>query len=491
MTGPAAKVDFAIIGAGPAGEAATYKARELGASVAVIDREWFGGSCPHIGCVPSKALLNSAARHAANPATYDWPRASARRDYMVNRAADAPEPDDTGHVRGLETAGATVYRGQARIVGLGLVEVTHDDAIHLVRATNVVVAVGSVSKVPPLDGLAEIPYLDQPRCHPGAGAATQPARPGRRPDRLRTRPGVCPLRRPDDHRPVRPAPRPDGPPAQLGGDRHGPGGIRCDHPARRARRPGRSRRRRRTAPIGSTSAMARSRKGTRSSSPSGVASRSMTWDSSTTASTHPDEHRSRAMGAFASRMDCGSIGDPAGPELHTHQAHYQGELAIRMALGEAIVPDYRALPRATYTEPEAAFVGVTVEAAREAGLDAIELVADFARSARGYGVEADIRPRDDRRRPRDAPACRGGHVLPGRLGGHPRVRARHPGPGHRGRPRRDDPRVPVDLADPQRPLRGRPSGAGPGLALEDDAPVHHDEARDAPWRARRPLRRVR
>ena len=56
------------------------------------------------------------------------------------------------------------------------------------------------------------------------------------------------------------------------------------------------------------------------------------------------------------------IGDPAGPELHTHQAHYQGELAVRMALGEPIEPDYRALPRATYTEPEASSVGLTLEA---------------------------------------------------------------------------------------------------------------------------------
>jgi pyruvate/2-oxoglutarate dehydrogenase complex dihydrolipoamide dehydrogenase (E3) component len=59
-----------------------------------------------------------------------------------------------------------------------------------------------------------------------------------------------------------------------------------------------------------------------------------------------------------------------------------------MALGEAIVPDYRALPRATYTEPEAASVGLTLDGARAAGLDAFELVADFATSARGYGVEA-------------------------------------------------------------------------------------------------------
>ncbi|MEJ7697795.1 MAG: FAD-dependent oxidoreductase [Candidatus Limnocylindrales bacterium] len=82
------------------------------------------------------------------------------------------------------------------------------------------------------------------------------------------------------------------------------------------------------------------------------------------------------------------VGDAAGPELHTHQAHYQGELAVRMALGEVLTPDYRALPRATYTDPEAAFVGQTVEAARETGLDAFELVADFSTSTRGYGVEA-------------------------------------------------------------------------------------------------------
>ena len=47
-------LDFVIIGAGPAGEAAAFKARELGASVAIVDRRWFGGSCPHIGCLPSK-----------------------------------------------------------------------------------------------------------------------------------------------------------------------------------------------------------------------------------------------------------------------------------------------------------------------------------------------------------------------------------------------------------------------------------------------------
>jgi len=82
------------------------------------------------------------------------------------------------------------------------------------------------------------------------------------------------------------------------------------------------------------------------------------------------------------------IGDPAGPELHTHEGHYQGELAVRMALGEPIEPDYRALPRGTYTDPEAASVGLTLDEARATGLDAFECVANFAETAKGYSVEA-------------------------------------------------------------------------------------------------------
>src|SRR6478735_4295161 len=136
------RFDFAIIGAGPAGEAAAYKARELGASVAVIDRRWFGGSCPFIGCLPSKSLLNGAARHHANPSTYDWPAASAARDYMVNRAPDTKEPDDSSHVAALTKAGAVVYRGEAAVKAPGLVSVGHDGVTHELPARNVVVAVG-------------------------------------------------------------------------------------------------------------------------------------------------------------------------------------------------------------------------------------------------------------------------------------------------------------------------------------------------------------
>jgi dihydrolipoamide dehydrogenase len=61
-----------------------------------------------------------------------------------------------------------------------------------------------------------------------------------------------------------------------------------------------------------------------------------------------------------------------------------------MALGDHVTPDYRALPRATYTDPEAASVGLTLEQAKAGGIDAVELVADFGTSSRGYALEETI-----------------------------------------------------------------------------------------------------
>jgi pyruvate/2-oxoglutarate dehydrogenase complex dihydrolipoamide dehydrogenase (E3) component len=61
-----------------------------------------------------------------------------------------------------------------------------------------------------------------------------------------------------------------------------------------------------------------------------------------------------------------------------------------MALGEDIEPDYRALPRATYTDPEGASVGMSLDQARAAGIEAFELVSDFAKTAKGYSVEAEF-----------------------------------------------------------------------------------------------------
>lgn len=378
--------DFAIIGAGPAGEAAAQKARELGATVAIADREWFGGSCPFIGCIPSKSLLHSAARRAYGD-DYSWQRASERRDYMVNRRPGDAEPDDTSHVQALVDAGAVVFRGTARIVGRGRVVMGPDDTSDVISASNVIVAVGSTAKVPQIDGLGDVHIwtnreatlareLPQTLLVLGGGPtgcelAQVYARFGVPTTIIQSGPRLLP----NDH--------PRNADAVAAGLRASGVDVRTGVRAIRAR--GRA---------GPTNAdVIDLDDGTSVSGHAILLAVGRTFPIDDLGLEHygidpsgrvpfPRDGRLRiADGLYVA-------GDVAGPELHTHQGDYQGRLAVRMALGEHVLPDYRALPRATYTDPEAAFAGMSLEQAREAGLDAFELVADFPKSARGYSVEA-------------------------------------------------------------------------------------------------------
>ncbi|MDQ3127278.1 MAG: NAD(P)/FAD-dependent oxidoreductase [Chloroflexota bacterium] len=381
--------DFVIIGAGPAGEAAANEARSRGASVAIVDRLWFGGSCPFIGCMPSKSLLHGAAEHAANPATYSWQRASAARDYMVNRAADADEPDDASHVKRLEDVGAVCFRGIARIVGRGLVSIAHDGATHEIAARNVVIAVGSTSKAPPLPGLdgvrtwtnreatlaRELPKRlivlggGPTGCELGQvyvrfGVAVTIIQSG---DRL------MPTEHPRNSEVMAALLRRDGVDVRLGvratGARAGAGTdgadvIDLDDG---------------TTVEGDAILLAVGR----SYPLDDLGLEHYGLDTSERTALPRDGRLRVADGLWV-------IGDPAGPELHTHQGHYQGEIAVRMALGLDVRPDYRALPRATYTDPEAASVGLTLDQAKAAGIDAVEYTAEFATSSKGFAVEAEL-----------------------------------------------------------------------------------------------------
>jgi pyruvate/2-oxoglutarate dehydrogenase complex dihydrolipoamide dehydrogenase (E3) component len=380
-------LDFVIIGAGPAGESAAFEARRRGATVAIIDRRWFGGSCPHIGCLPSKSLLDSADRHHRNPGAWSWPKASARRDWMINRAPDADEPDDTAHVEPLEKAGAMVYRGEARILSPGVVEVLHDTAIHRVHARNVIVAVGSSSKVPPVPGLEAIPVWTNRE-------ATLARELPRSLLVLGGGPTGCELAQAY----VR-----FGVPVTIvqSGDRLMP----TDHPRNSAVVTEALREDGVDVRLGSRAIRARAGEGR-------DGAHVIDLSDGTTAEGHAillavgREFPIDDLGLEAYGVDTTGrtpfprdgrlriaeglwvIGDPAGPELHTHQAHYQGEVAVRMALGDPVRPDYRALPRASYTDPEAAFVGLSLDQAKAEGIDAVEFVADFATSSRGYAVQA-------------------------------------------------------------------------------------------------------
>jgi dihydrolipoamide dehydrogenase len=88
--------DLVVLGAGTGGYSAAFRAAQLGLKVALVDESKIGGTCLHIGCIPTKALLESAAfvervRHARDfgfevgEPTIDYKAMAARRDQVVKR----------------------------------------------------------------------------------------------------------------------------------------------------------------------------------------------------------------------------------------------------------------------------------------------------------------------------------------------------------------------------------------------------------------------
>lgn len=376
--------DFVVIGAGTAGEAAAYVARARGASVAVVDRELFGGSCPFWACMPSKTLLHAAAVHACG-GSYEWSQASARRDYMINREG-TDVPSDAGHIRGLEGAGAVVIRGTAVIAGPGTVVVTADDGERTLRARNIIVAVGSTPKIPHIDGLDSIvPWTNRDatttRDLPasllilGAGPtgvemAQVFARYGVPTVLVAAQPRVNPKDHPRNSAALEAGLRRDGVDVRTG--------VRALVVRSRAAASGAH-----VVDLSDGSSvegheilLAVGR--TLPLAGLGLETVGVDMDAAVLA-VGPDLRI--ADGVYVA-------GDAGGPEMHTHLAHYQGELAVRIALGDDARADYSAIPRAVYTDPEAAGVGLTLDQAMEAGFDAFEEVADLATTAKGYVSEA-------------------------------------------------------------------------------------------------------
>jgi pyruvate/2-oxoglutarate dehydrogenase complex dihydrolipoamide dehydrogenase (E3) component len=384
MIGPIDRFDLVVIGAGPAGESATFAARERGASVAVIDRDLFGGACPFFACMPSKSLLHSAAVHAAG-GDYSWEKAWRRRDWMINRV-DRDYPDDSTRVKDLEKAGAVPIHGTARLDGPGRVVVSHDDAEHQLEAGAVILSIGSRSKVPEMPGLADIPYwtnreatsardlpesllvlgagptgVELAQVYGRYGVPVTLVVPGER---------ILPRDHPRTSAVLAAALERDGVTIRTGARAtraHPGGGTNGWH-------------RFDLDDGGSVDGAAVLLAIGRTLPLDGLGLETVGVDPST-GRLHPDDQLRIAPGVYVA-------GDPAGPEMHTHVSHYQGDMAARIALGEDVKPDHRAIPRATYTDPETASVGLLVEQARERGLDADELSLDLASTAKGETSEA-------------------------------------------------------------------------------------------------------
>ncbi|MGE4176835.1 MAG: NAD(P)/FAD-dependent oxidoreductase [Thermoleophilia bacterium] len=155
-----ADVDLIVIGAGMAGINAAARAVEAGASVAVVERDRVGGTCPIRGCIPSKALIRSAeiaheARHAAD---YGIHVDGVRVDMgaVIDRVQGIVERGANGARAYLESLpGLRLVAGEAAFEEPGVVAVAGER----IRAPRVIVATGNTPKPPPIPGLDATPYL--------------------------------------------------------------------------------------------------------------------------------------------------------------------------------------------------------------------------------------------------------------------------------------------------------------------------------------------
>ncbi len=157
------KFDVIVIGAGPAGYVAAIRAAQLGLKAACIDK-WLdkndkpalGGTCLNVGCIPSKALLDSShkfaeARHGfkahgieTKGVDIDVPAMIGRKDKIVKTL--------TGGITGLFKAnGVTPLYGTGKVLGQGEVEfVPHGGKTKTYQAGNIIIAAGSVPiDIPP------------------------------------------------------------------------------------------------------------------------------------------------------------------------------------------------------------------------------------------------------------------------------------------------------------------------------------------------------
>ena len=373
--------DVVCLGGGVAGEAIAGGLEGSGLTLAVVERELVGGECPYWGCMPSKTLLRSgetlkeadrARQLAASHVEWelDFPKISKRVLWM------ARDLDDTRPAAALESTGATLVRGQGKLVDHRTVEVGGE---RYVARRSVVIANGSTAAIPPIPGLDGIEYWTNrqaaiPREMPislavlGGGAIGVElgqafARFGSKVTVIEAGPRFLGLEEPEAGAALKPHLEADGIAIIVGdpcvGVEKGEGGVvvKMKSGARvTAERLLVATGRRANFEAWEPAALPRTERGWLKVDPATLEA---------------------APGVYGT-------GDVTGIGGFTHLAYYHGQVVARRIRGEDARADHSAVPRVTFTDPEVASVGLSEAAARDRGIEVAVASTDPAESARGY-----------------------------------------------------------------------------------------------------------
>ncbi|MBW7918478.1 MAG: dihydrolipoyl dehydrogenase [Anaerolineales bacterium] len=161
--------DVVVIGAGPAGYVAAIRAAQLKQKVAIVDKQWLGGVCLNVGCIPSKSLLkNAEVAHTLRERgkEFGFSFENLKLDYgvAVKRSRSNSDRLTKGVGFLMKKNGIAVFMGEARLSGPSAVTVTDKDGKRTeIAAKNIIVATGASAAVPgawKTDGEKVVTYLE-------------------------------------------------------------------------------------------------------------------------------------------------------------------------------------------------------------------------------------------------------------------------------------------------------------------------------------------
>ncbi len=160
--------DVIVIGAGPAGYVAAIRAAQLGLKAAIIDREWLGGVCLNIGCIPSKSLLkNAEVAHTLRERGKEFGFSFENLQLDFSVAVSRSRTVSSRLVKGvgflMKKNNIDVHMGAAKVTAPDTVEVTGDKGAQTLKAKNIIIATGASVAVPPvwkIDGKKIVTYRE-------------------------------------------------------------------------------------------------------------------------------------------------------------------------------------------------------------------------------------------------------------------------------------------------------------------------------------------
>jgi pyruvate/2-oxoglutarate dehydrogenase complex dihydrolipoamide dehydrogenase (E3) component len=154
------RYDVLVLGSGTAGKLIAWHMAQSGQRTAAVERQWIGGACPNIACMPSKNEIRSAevaylARHAAEFGTMTGPVA-VDMAVVRRRKREVVERQVAKHLANYKASGAELIMGSGRFVASKTLEVSvQGGATRTLTADKIFLNVGTHAAIPKVPGLAE------------------------------------------------------------------------------------------------------------------------------------------------------------------------------------------------------------------------------------------------------------------------------------------------------------------------------------------------